>query len=97
MGKLLQKLAGFYGADCGTRFAYSPLANILVRLGQALAAFGWVRVRPSYNKKNEAPMRSRFSWCGRQDSNLHAFAEEPKGDVTLVKAFLQAFAIMNMF
>ena len=24
-------------------------------------------------------------WCGRQDSNLHAFAEEPKGDVTLVK------------
>ena len=26
-----------------------------------------------------------FYWCGRQDSNLHAFAEEPKGDVTLVK------------
>ena len=23
-------------------------------------------------------------WCGQQDSNLHAFAEEPKGDVTLV-------------
>ena len=26
-------------------------------------------------------------WCGRQDSNLHAFAEEPKGDVTTVKVF----------
>lgn len=24
-------------------------------------------------------------WCGRQDSNLHAEAEEPKGDVTLGK------------
>ena len=24
-------------------------------------------------------------WCGQQDSNLHASAVEPKGDVTLVK------------
>ena len=23
-------------------------------------------------------------WCGQQDSNLHAYAMEPKGDVTLV-------------
>ena len=25
-----------------------------------------------------------FIWCGQQDSNLHALAVEPKGDVTLV-------------
>ena len=27
-------------------------------------------------------------WCARQDLNLHAYAMEPKGDVTFVKDFL---------
>ena len=35
-------------------------------------------------------------WCGRQDSNLHAFAEEPKGDVTSVKV-LQLCALIKNF
>lgn len=26
-------------------------------------------------------------WCARQDLNLHAYAMEPKGDVTFVKDF----------
>ena len=35
-------------------------------------------------KRKRGAMPLFFFWCGRQDSNLHAFAEEPKGDVTLV-------------
>ena len=36
-------------------------------------------------------------WYRQPGSNLHTKEGESKGDVTLVKAFLQAFAIMNMF
>ena len=50
------------------------------------SAFRWVRVRYSLQIKKSTPLWGAFLiWCGQQDSNLHAYAMEPKGDVTLVK------------
>ena len=40
-------------------------------------------VRPGANEKSRVHCTPLF-WCGQQDSNLHASAVEPKGDVTLV-------------
>ncbi len=37
------------------------------------------------NTKEAAALRQQLRWCGQWDSNLHALAGEPKGDVTLVK------------
>ena len=41
-------------------------------------AFKWVRVLPASKAKSATPGWHFCFWCGRQDSNLHAFAEEPK-------------------
>ena len=42
-------------------------------------------IEPSCRAKNlPTPLGSGDFWCGQQDSNLHALAVEPKGDVTLV-------------
>ena len=77
-----------------------PLANkekatgldkIKESLGQALASGArprrikmGSRPAPLTNKEREAWPPSLY-WCGQQDSNLHAYAMEPKGDVTSVK------------
>ena len=42
-----------------------------------------LRVLSGPNKKRRQ-LPPLFIWCGQQDSNLHALAVEPKGDVTLV-------------
>ena len=36
-----------------------------------------------------------FRWCGQQDSNLHALAGEPKGDVTSGKACVYAILLSS--
>ena len=51
------------------------------------AAFKLFESCSLFRTKKEKPEGLSF-WCGQQDSNLHAYAMEPKGDVTLVKVSL---------
>ena len=49
-----------------------------------------LRFAEENNKSEPVPNRGNqvriiLLWCGQQDSNLHALAGEPKGDVTSVK------------
>ena len=41
------------------------------------------------------PQAGLFNWCGQQDSNLHALAVEPKGDVTLVKVSISIVCLIQ--
>ena len=79
--------AAFSGAGNRTRFTFSPRREKIMVCppssrraadGHRTSAWnGFESFRPDKNK-TAPPKGCCFIWCGQQDSNLHAFAVEPK-------------------
>jgi len=89
--------SGFlHGAGNRTRLNQgSPRSSPRRRRSSASHFMGSSPVLSCGNIKEEAIGLLFYFWCGQQDSNLHACALEPKGDVTLVKVYDQEKSILR--
>ena len=79
----------FFGAGDRTRLPFPLCGNVWSELRQSqisatvhrTAALEWVLVpRSASINKEDRHKPVFFIWCGRQDSNLHALALEPKSN-----------------